>query len=50
MFADYDKYNKENKHNRGKKGGVYMKYLGRLTVMAAAAWIMPGCVQQTKQA
>ncbi|WP_337604275.1 PepSY domain-containing protein [Anaerotignum lactatifermentans] len=27
-----------------------MKYLGRLTVMAAAAWMMTGCVQQTKQA
>ena len=50
MFAGYDKYNKENKHNRSKKGGVYMKYLGRLTVMAAAAWMMTGCVQQTKQA
>lgn len=50
MFAGYDKYNKENKHNRNKKGGVYMKYLGRLTVMAAAAWMMTGCVQQTKQA
>lgn len=50
MFAGYDKYNKENKHNRSKKGGVYMKYFGRLTVMAAAAWMMTGCVQQTKQA
>lgn len=50
MFAGYDKYNKENKHNRSKKGGVYMKYLGRLTVMTAAAWMMTGCVQQTKQA
>lgn len=50
MFAGYDKYNKENKHNRSKKGGVYMKYLVRLTVMAAAAWMMTGCVQQTKQA
>lgn len=50
MFAGYDKYNKDNKHNRSKKGGVYMKYLGRLTVMAAAAWMMTGCVQQTKQA
>lgn len=28
----------------------YMKYLGRLTLMAAAAWMMTGCVQQTKQA
>lgn len=27
-----------------------MKYLGRLTVMAAAVWMMTGCVQQTKQA
>ena len=27
-----------------------MKYLGRLTLMAAAAWMMTGCVQQTKQA
>lgn len=27
-----------------------MKYLGRLTVMTAAAWMMTGCVQQTKQA
>lgn len=50
MFAGYDKYNKENKHNRSKKGGVYMKYFGRLTVMTAAAWMMTGCVQQTKQA
>lgn len=50
MFAGYDKYNKENKHNRSKEGGVYMKYLVRLTVMAAAAWMMTGCVQQTKQA
>lgn len=50
MFAGYDKYNKENKHDRSKKGGVYMKYLGRLTVMAAAAWMLTGCVQQTKQA
>lgn len=50
MFADYDKYNKENKHNRSKKGGVYMKYVGRLALMAAAAWMMTGCVQQTKQA
>lgn len=50
MFAGYDKYNKENKHNRSKKGGVYMKYLGRSTVMAAAVWMMTGCVQQTKQA
>lgn len=52
MFAGYDKYNKANitKHNQSKKEGVYMKYLGRLTVMAAAAWMMTGCVQQTKQA
>lgn len=27
-----------------------MKYFGRLTVMAAAAWMLTGCVQQTKQA
>lgn len=27
-----------------------MKYLGRLTLMAAAAWMMTGCVQQSKQA
>ena len=27
-----------------------MKYLGRLTLMAAAAWMMTACVQQTKQA
>ena len=37
-------------NKKPKKGGVYMKYLGRLTVMAAAAWMMTGCVQQTKQA
>ena len=51
MFAGYDKYKKENKTNITEtKGGVDMKYLGRLTVMAAAAWMMTGCVQQTKQA
>lgn len=27
-----------------------MKYFGRLTLMAAAAWMMTGCVQQSKQA
>ena len=51
MFAGYDKYKKENKTNITEtKGGVDMKYLGRLTVMAAAAGMMTGCVQQTKQA
>ena len=50
MFAGYDKYNRENKNITEAKGGVYMKYLGRLTLMAAAAWMMTGCVQQTKQA